>query len=238
MSRARTLSPASDRIRCCPSGFRSPKVALANTSLITATAGEPGRSRSSNLAAGQDRNLHGREERRVRPSGCGCRGSGWRAGQADRQPGARRDQRGFAEARAAHAGDRAEPVCADRRRRRQISGSLWPALRASSWNSSTFSRLKPSSIDCRFESVRTKSPAATSISSGDGDLPHHQHVAQAEPPERMACAGAAGPRLLQRRHHVHARGLQRRSEAEQHAGQQRKCGRRRPARASSIPRAE
>ena len=49
MSRAMrpSLPSASHRIRCCPSGFRSPKLALANCSLITATGGEPGWSRSS-----------------------------------------------------------------------------------------------------------------------------------------------------------------------------------------------
>ncbi len=74
-----------------------------------------------------------------------------------------------------------------------ISGSRCPAWRAFNRNNRTFSRLNPNWIDWRFDNVRTNNPAATSISRGEADLSHHQHLAKARAAERMLRNPAAPP---------------------------------------------
>ena len=86
--------------------------------------------------------------------------------------------------RAAHAGNRSEPLLQLAVERDDFR-ILCPACRAFIWNSSTSSRLNPNWIDCRFDNVRTNSPAATSIRREIPIWTRDQRLAQADAPKPM-----------------------------------------------------
>ena len=80
-------------------------------------------------------------------------------------------------------------------------------------------------MDCRFDSVRTKSPAATSISSEMPICPTTSAWLSVTRPEGVPHVRLACSDLFQRRYDVDARRADRRCETEEDAGQHRQRGR-------------
>ena len=94
------------------------------------------------------------------------------------------------DAPAAHTGDRAEPLLEIAVERDDFRVPMSRLTRVHLEQQQVL-RLNPNWIDCRFDSVRTNSPAATSISSESRDLRYHEHLAQTD--ARGTNAGLARP---------------------------------------------
>ena len=237
MSRpTRCGSPGSHSVRRCPSGFRSPKLRLANTSLITATGRRAGPVAFVEVAAGQDRNLHRREERRSDHQEAVGR-IGGTPGTLIGSPCPACDERVLRETRAAHARDRAEP-----RAEVAVEGGDLRVL-VSGLPRVQLEQQQVLAIESELDGLQIRErpheePGRDQHQQRDRDLRHHQHVAQADPPERMS-RRPAGPALISFRAGMRSTrvALQRRRKAEQDARENRKCGGHARARASSNPRA-
>ena len=113
----------------------------------------------------------------------------------------------------------------------------WPACVALISNSSTFSRLNPSSTDVQIRERPHEQARRHEQQERDRDLRHHQCAAQAQPAEAGDDSRLGAVRTsLSAGIDVRAGRLQRRRQAEQHAAEHRQRRASRAARASSAPR--